>query len=288
MTAKNIILAGSSEMLAKLLPKMESFSNLNLLSVLTESAENLPAEWKKIYFPLSEYNALKPRELKADWLFHLGSNTVFNTEFLDAFHGGAINAHPGILPDYAGMFPYQWAIRNDEIEAGATLHWITEGLDTGPIALKETFKIYDDDTGLSIYTKCMAACLNLTLKALKTINSNEKLPIVPQDKFKRKYYSVSDALASEVDWSSSSRKVFNFIRAGNFRPGDSPSYTAKSHFQLSPFPIFSAQLGERALGVAGMVSSLKEGIHVVCGDGFTVVLASDTEIPPLKVGDILG
>lgn len=286
MTTKKLILAGSSETLSEIIPKLSQYPNLELTNVLSDTSDFLSADLKKLFFPLSEYNALK--NLEADWLFHLGTETVFSPDFLDSFHAGAVNAHPGLLPHYAGMFPYQWAIRNDETETGATLHWITEGLDTGPIALQESFKIQEEDTGYSVYQKSRTACLNLIFKGLKAINRNEKLPILPQDKFKRKYYSLSDSLPSEVDWSSSSRRVFNFIRAGNFGSSPSPSYTAKSHFKLSPFSILHATLGERALGVPGMVSSLKDGIHVVCGDGFTVILSKDTETPPLKVGDILG
>lgn len=261
---------------------------MDLVLVLTESKAELPADYKSIFHPLNKYEELLYKKLQPDWLFHLDSQVIFSSNFLDIFRCGAVNAHPGILPNYAGLFPYQWAIRNDEIEAGATLHWITEDLESGPIALQEIFKISDEDTGLSVYQKSHLGCLSVIQKALRTIDRDEKLPIIPQDKFKRKYYSLSDSVASEIDWSGSARRVFNFIRAGNFFPENSPSYTAKTHFKQATFPLQKVKLGTRALGVSGMVSSLKNGIHVVCGDGFTVILPEDTEVPPLKVGDILG
>jgi peptidoglycan/xylan/chitin deacetylase (PgdA/CDA1 family) len=46
---------------------------------------------------------------------------------------GTLNLHKGKLPDYRGMPPAFWELWNDERTVGCTVHWVEEGLDTGPI-----------------------------------------------------------------------------------------------------------------------------------------------------------
>lgn len=47
---------------------------------------------------------------------------------------GTLNLHEGKLPEYRGMPPAFWELWNNEETVGCTIHWINEGLDTGPIA----------------------------------------------------------------------------------------------------------------------------------------------------------
>ena len=47
-----------------------------------------------------------------------------------------LNVHPGLLPFYRGQNPIQWSVKN-LAPIGATVHFIDEGIDTGPIVLKK-------------------------------------------------------------------------------------------------------------------------------------------------------
>ena len=48
---------------------------------------------------------------------------------------GSFNLHPGPLPEYAGLNVPSWAIYEGEKRShGVTVHWMDEGVDTGPIA----------------------------------------------------------------------------------------------------------------------------------------------------------
>ncbi len=285
---QRLVLSGSLEPLLKLLPLLSSIQNIELVGIIADSDKDLPAAQKQIFISFDALTSKDLKALQADWLFNFDFPHRFSLELLDFFRAGAMNAHPGLLPKYAGAFPYQWALRNDEAEAGATLHWMTDGTDGGAIALEQTFPITDDDTGLSVYQQTIETSVQLVQNALNLISMGEKLPIMPQDKFKRRYFYPEDSKSCEIDWSISARKIFNFVRAGNFAPHSSPSYVAQTHLFQKTFQIRNCSLGERALGQAGMVSSLKNGTHIVCGDGFTVILGTDTPTPPLKVGDILG
>src|SRR5439155_9931615 len=58
---------------------------------------------------------------------------------------GAVNVHTGLLPEYRGGHVLQWALLNGEHETGVTLHYMDEGLDTGPIVAQTRFPIADED-----------------------------------------------------------------------------------------------------------------------------------------------
>ena len=54
---------------------------------------------------------------------------------------GILNIHPGWLPEYKGAMSYFWCLRNNESKAGVSVHWMDEGIDTGPLLARRRFKI---------------------------------------------------------------------------------------------------------------------------------------------------
>ena len=59
---------------------------------------------------------------------------------------GTLNLHPGWLPAYRGAMSYVWALLNAEHMGGATLHWMDETIDTGPIVARSRFALPPDIT----------------------------------------------------------------------------------------------------------------------------------------------
>tara|TARA_B110000438_G_C15597768_1_gene556629 strand:- start:12 stop:632 length:621 start_codon:yes stop_codon:yes gene_type:complete len=53
-----------------------------------------------------------------------------------------INLHNGPLPRYRGVLPINWALKNNEIKHGVTIHEITKGIDDGPIISQVEYSIY--------------------------------------------------------------------------------------------------------------------------------------------------
>ena len=64
--------------------------------------------------------------------------------------------HGGILPEYRGGDAMQWAIINGERETGVTLHYIDEGVDTGPITASARMPITWDGDAVTIRGKLEA------------------------------------------------------------------------------------------------------------------------------------
>ncbi|MCM8540277.1 MAG: hypothetical protein NE328_08380 [Lentisphaeraceae bacterium] len=54
---------------------------------------------------------------------------------------GILNLHPGYLPAYKGAMAYFWAAKNNAGQAGVSIHWMDEGIDTGPLLARKLFRI---------------------------------------------------------------------------------------------------------------------------------------------------
>src|SRR5262245_42249762 len=72
--------------------------------------------------------------------------------FLSSFPQGVVNLHPALLPWNRGAHPNVWSIV-DRTPAGATLHWMDSGVDTGDIIAQATTEIAAEDTGETLYRK---------------------------------------------------------------------------------------------------------------------------------------
>lgn len=59
---------------------------------------------------------------------------------------GTLNVHLGKVPDFRGAPPGFWELWTGAPEVGATIHWVNEGLDTGPVVEQATAPVYPVDT----------------------------------------------------------------------------------------------------------------------------------------------
>lgn len=75
-----------------------------------------------------------------------GFMRVLTPFFLRAFPGKVINIHPAILPSFPGVNAQKQAIDYGVKFSGCTVHFVDEGVDTGPIIIQAVVPVYDDDT----------------------------------------------------------------------------------------------------------------------------------------------
>jgi phosphoribosylglycinamide formyltransferase-1 len=66
---------------------------------------------------------------------------------LDVFPSRILNIHPSLLPAFPGLESWKQALDAGAGEAGCTVHFVDEGMDTGPIILQEAVPILAGDTG---------------------------------------------------------------------------------------------------------------------------------------------
>lgn len=92
------------------------------------------------------------RALDIDYIVSIHFPYIFPKEVLQIPRTGVLNLHPAYLPYNRGWHTPSWAILEDTL-AGATLHFMDEGIDTGDIIHQLRVEIQPDDTADSLYKK---------------------------------------------------------------------------------------------------------------------------------------
>jgi methionyl-tRNA formyltransferase len=96
--------------------------------------------------------------------------TVIRPEVFTLTPKGAINIHTGITPEYRSADPIFWALYSGEPEkVGVTIHFIDQGIDTGPIIHQDTVPVFAGDTLATIYVRCIRRGAELYSCALSEI-----------------------------------------------------------------------------------------------------------------------
>lgn len=79
---------------------------------------------------------------------------ILKSPEIASFSQGVINCHPSLLPHNRGAFPAAWSILEGS-PAGATIHVIDTGLDTGSTLLQRQVEVRDNDTSGSLYERTL-------------------------------------------------------------------------------------------------------------------------------------
>ena len=81
-----------------------------------------------------------------DLIVMAGWMRIVSKKFVEAFPGRIINLHPSLLPKYKGLNAIEQAMKAGETETGATVHFVTEELDSGAIIKQQEVPILPGDT----------------------------------------------------------------------------------------------------------------------------------------------
>lgn len=95
-----------------------------------------------------EYDQAMVDLLKAesvDLICLAGFMRILRKGFIKAFAGKIINIHPSLLPAFPGLHPQQQALDHGVKFSGCTVHFVDEGVDSGPIILQSVVPVYDTD-----------------------------------------------------------------------------------------------------------------------------------------------
>jgi phosphoribosylglycinamide formyltransferase-1 len=113
-------------------------------------------------FELRDYASRDERDTAmADWLAAHGVELVvlagymhlLTPSFLRRFPERVINVHPSLLPEFPGAHAVADQLAAGVSEAGATVHVVDEGIDSGPILLQERVPVHDGDTTESLHER---------------------------------------------------------------------------------------------------------------------------------------
>jgi phosphoribosylglycinamide formyltransferase 1 len=96
-----------------------------------------------------------------------GFMRIMSPEFIRHYKGRILNIHPAILPSFPGLHSQKQAIEYGVKYAGCTVHFVDEGVDTGPIILQSVVKVKDDDTEDALAKRILKQEHKMYPKAIK-------------------------------------------------------------------------------------------------------------------------
>jgi phosphoribosylglycinamide formyltransferase-1 len=95
-------------------------------------------------FSLALVRELEAR--KVGLVCQAGFMRILSPAYVRAFAGRALNIHPSLLPAFPGLHPQRQALEHGVKVSGATVHFVEDGVDTGPIVLQAPVPVLADDT----------------------------------------------------------------------------------------------------------------------------------------------
>lgn len=110
--------------------------------------------------PRKEYDSVKDYtkavtdaliEEKADLVVYAGFMTILDEQIVDAFPNKMMNVHPALIPSFCGKGFYGLHVHEEVLKkgvklTGATVHFVTEECDGGPIILQKAVEVKNSDT----------------------------------------------------------------------------------------------------------------------------------------------
>ena len=95
------------------------------------------------------------KKYNIDILCLAGFMKILSGNFIKKFSKPILNIHPSLLPKYKGLNTHERAIKNKDKFAGASIHKVTERLDSGKVILQKKVKILKSDSVKSLEKKVL-------------------------------------------------------------------------------------------------------------------------------------
>jgi phosphoribosylglycinamide formyltransferase-1 len=93
---------------------------------------------------------------QVDLVVLAGFMRVLSPVFIRSFPGRIINIHPALLPSFPGVHAQRQALDYGVKFTGCTVHFVDEGVDTGPIIIQAVVPVFDEDTESSLAERILS------------------------------------------------------------------------------------------------------------------------------------
>jgi phosphoribosylglycinamide formyltransferase-1 len=91
-----------------------------------------------------------------DLVISAGFMKILGKHFLDRFGGRIVNTHPALLPSFPGAHAVRDTLEYGAKLSGCTVHFVDDGVDTGPIIAQSAVPVRDDDDEDSLHARIKA------------------------------------------------------------------------------------------------------------------------------------
>ena len=163
-------------------------NNKNAFALERAGRHGIPAQCisPKDFETRDEFNRVfldKVNELKADLIVLAGFLVVIPEMMIREYRNRIINIHPSLIPSFCGTGFYglkvhEAALKRGVKVVGATVHFVDEGTDTGPIILKKAVSVEEGDTPEILQRRVMEQAEWKILPQAIDLIANGKVQIV--------------------------------------------------------------------------------------------------------------
>lgn len=209
-------------------------------------------------------------EQRPDVIAVVGYGQIIPQRILDLPRYGCVNVHSSLLPRYRGAAPVNWALAAGETTGGVSTMAIEKNLDAGDILLQRATAIGPDETASELGARLAPMGADLLLETLAALEAGTVRP-TPQDHEKATYAPLMKRADGRVDWTQSSREIYNRLRGFDPWPGIFCMFRGKRLRIHAARPIASGGLaaGEPAFDAGSLL--------VGCGAGRLELLEVQVE-----------
>ena len=122
------------------------------------------------------------RELEIDLVVMAGFMTIVTEELFAAYENAVINIHPSLIPSFCGkgcfgLHVHEKALAYGVKLSGATVHFVTEECDAGPIIAQKSVDVLPDDTPEVLQRRIMEQCEWKLLPQAVSLFCQDKLKV---------------------------------------------------------------------------------------------------------------
>ena len=118
------------------------------------------------------------RQAGVEWVALAGFMRLLTPVFLRAFEGRIVNIHPALLPAFPGAHGQRDAFNYGVKVAGCTVHFVDEGVDSGPIIAQRAVPVLDDDTEATLAARILQQEHQVYVEVLRLLAAG-RVEIVP-------------------------------------------------------------------------------------------------------------
>ena len=97
------------------------------------------------------------QSVQVDLVVLAGFMRILKGDFLRVFEKRVVNIHPSLLPAFPGLTAWNQALEYGVKFTGCTVHFVDQGIDTGPIIAQQTVQVLTDDTAETLHTRIQEA-----------------------------------------------------------------------------------------------------------------------------------
>jgi methionyl-tRNA formyltransferase len=187
-------------------------------------------------------------------------------DFANIPRHGMIQYHPSLLPRYRGPSSINWPIIRGDTRTGLAIFRPTDGLDEGPVILRQEVPIGADDTLGTVYFNHLFPMGIIALQEAADLVLSGRARESAQDESQASYEGWCRAAESRINWHNHVDLIYNLIRGCNPAPGAWTTWNGKK-LQLFDVRKRPVRTFSQVKGSIGAVAAIGDKSLLVTAQG---------------------